>query len=143
MGKLQRRLRELTASVGQVWRRRDRPVAAGPRARTGRPRPDLGDLRRSDMGRKAEEMYRDLRSGETGRRAQEAFRDLRGSDTARKAEETLRDLRGSDTARKAQNRVREFRDSGTGRKAEATIQEAEAAARAAYLRLRKSRGEDR
>ena len=55
----------------------------------------------------------------------------------------MRDLRGSDTARKAQDRVRDFRESETGRKAEATIQEAEAAARAAYLRLRRSMGEDR
>jgi hypothetical protein len=55
----------------------------------------------------------------------------------------LRDLRNSDTARKAQSKVREFRDSETGRKAEATIQEAEAAARAAYLRLRRPTDEDR
>src|ERR1700749_3777189 len=70
-------------------------------------------------------------------------RDLPRRDAGHKAEETLRDLRSSDTARKAQSRVREFRTSETGRKAEATIQEAEAAARAAYLRLRKSMGEDK
>ena len=37
--------------------------------------------------------------------------------------------------------MREFRESETGRKAESTIQEAEAAARAAYLRLRRSMGD--
>ena len=143
MGKFERQLRDLMASFRSVWRWRGQRGPADPRAQGGRPRPDLGDLRRNDAGQKAEEMYRDLRSGETGRRAQEAFNDLRASETGRKAEDTLRDLRRSDTARKAQNRVREFRDSETGRKAEATIQEAEAAARAAYLRLRKSMGEDR
>ena len=50
----------------------------------------------------------------------------------------MRDLRDSETARKAQETVREFRESERGRKAEGTIQEAEAAARAAYLRLRRS-----
>ena len=143
MGKFERQFRDLMASFRSVWRWRGRAGPDDSRAQGGRPRPDLGDLRRSNAGQKAEEMYRDLRTGETGRKAQEAFRDLRASETGRKAEETLRDLRGSDTARKAQNRVREFRDSETGRKAEATIQEAEAAARAAYLRLRKSMGEDR
>ena len=143
MGKFERQLRDLMSSFRSVWRWRARSGPDDPRARGGRPRPDLGDLRGSDAGQKAEEMYRDLRSGETGRKAQEAFHDLRASDTGRKAEETLRDLRSSDTARKAQSRVREFRASETGQKAEATIQEAEAAARAAYLRLRKSMGEDR
>ena len=143
MGKFERQLHDLMASFRSVWRWRARPGPTDPRAHGGRPRPDLGDLRRSDAGQKAEEMYRDVRGGETGRRAHEAFRDLRGSDTGRKAEETLRDLRSSETARKAQDRVRDFRASETGRKAEATIQEAEAAARAAYLRLRRSMGEDR
>src|SRR6201996_4056553 len=143
MGKFERQLRDLFASFRSAWRWRAKPGPADPRAQGGRPRPDLGDLRGSDAGQKAEEMYRDLRSGETGRKAQEAFRDLRKSDTGRKAEESLRDLRGSDTARKAQDRVREFRASETGKKAESTIQEAEAAARAAYLRLRKSMGEDK
>ena len=138
MGKFERQLRDLMASIRSAWRWRARPGPTDPRAHGGRPRPDLGDLRGSDAGQKAEEKYR-----ETGRRAQETFKDLRQSETGRKAEEALRDLRSSDTARKAQNRVREFRDSDTGRKAEATIQEAEAAARAAYLRLRKSMGEDR
>jgi hypothetical protein len=68
---------------------------------------------------------------------------MRQSETGRKAEGALHDLRSSDTARKAQSRVREFRKSETGRKAEATIADAEAAARAAYLRLRKSMDEDR
>jgi hypothetical protein len=143
MGKFERQLRDLMASIRSAWRWRARPGPTDPRAQGGRPRPDLGDLRGTDAGQKAEEMYRDLRSGEAGRRAQETFKDLRQSETGRKAEEALRDLRSSETARKAQNRMREFRDSDTGRKAEATIQEAEAAARAAYLRLRKSMGEDR
>lgn len=143
MGKFERQLRDLMASFRSAWHWRARPGSGDPRARGGRPRPDLGDVRGSDAGQKAEEMYRDLRSGEAGRRAQQAFQDLRQSETGRKAGETLRDLRDSDTARKAQNRVRDFRDSETGRKAEATIQEAEAAARAAYLRLRRSMGEDR
>jgi hypothetical protein len=143
MGNFERQLRDLMASIRSAWRWRARSGPADPRAQGGRPRPDLGDLRRSDAGQKAEEMYQDLRSGEAGRKAQDAFQDLRKSETGRKAEETLHDLRSSDTARKAQNRVREFRDSETGRKAETTIQEAEAAARAAYLRLRKSMGEDR
>ena len=143
MGNFERQLRDLFASFRSAWRWRGRPGSADPRAQGGRPRPDLGDVRGSDAGQKAEEMYRDLRTGEAGRKAQEAFRDLRGSDTGRKAEETLRDLRSSDTARKAQSRVREFRKSETGRKAEATIADAEAAARAAYLRLRKSMDEDR
>ena len=137
MGKFERQLRDLMASIRSAWRWRARPGPTDPRAQGGRPRPDLGDLRDSDAGQRAEEMYR-----ETGRRAQETFKDLRQSETGRKAEEALRDLRSSDTARKAQNRVREFRDSDTGRKAEATIQEAEAAARAAYLRLRRSMGDD-
>jgi hypothetical protein len=143
MGKFERQLRDLMTSIRSAWRWRARPGPTDPRAQGGRPRPDLGDLRGSDTGQKAEEMYRDLRNGETGRRAQEAFRDLRQSDTGRKAEDALRDLRSSDTARKAQSRVRDFRASETGRKAEATIQEAEAAARAAYLRLRRSMDEDR
>ena len=143
MGKFERQLRDLMASIRSAWRWRARPGPTDPRARGGRPRPDLGDLRGSDAGQKAEEMYRDLRGGEAGRRAQETLHDLRQSETGRKAEEALRDLRSSDAARKAQNRVREFRASDTGRKAEATIQEAEAAARAAYLRLRRSMGEDR
>jgi hypothetical protein len=143
MGKFERQLHDLMASIRSAWRWRARPGPTDPRAQGGRPRPDLGDLRGSDTGQKAEEMYRDLRNGETGRRAQEAFRDLRQSDTGHKAEDALRDLRSSDTARKAQNRVRDFRASETGRKAEATIQEAEAAARAAYLRLRRSMDEDR
>jgi hypothetical protein len=143
MGNFERQLRDLMASIRSAWRWRARSGPADPRAQGGRPRPDLGDLRRSDAGQKAEEMYQDLRSGGAGRKAQDAFQDLRKSETGRKAEETLHDLRSSDTARKAQNRVREFRDSETGRKAETTIQEAEAAARAAYLRLRKSMGEDR
>src|ERR1700759_3244234 len=143
MGKFERQLRDLISSFRSAWRWRARPGPTDPRAQGGRPRPDLGDVRDSNAGQKAEEMYNDLRSGETGRKAQEAFRDLRDSDTGRKAEETLRDLRSSDTARKAQDRVREFRDSETGRKGEATIQAAEAAARAACLRLRRSMGEDR
>ncbi|HEX4256008.1 MAG TPA: hypothetical protein VH089_13010 [Streptosporangiaceae bacterium] len=143
MGNFERQLRDLFASFRSAWRWRARSGPADPRAQGGRPRPDLGDLRRSDAGQKAEEMYQDLRSGDAGRKAQDAFRDLRQSDSGRKAEETLRDLRGSDTARKAQDRVHDFRASETGKKAEATIQEAEAAARAAYLRLRKSMGEDK
>jgi hypothetical protein len=143
MGKFERQLRDLFSSFRSAWRWRAKPGATDPRAQGGRPRPDLGDVRGSDAGQKAEEMYRDLRSGDAGRKAQDAFRDLRQSDTGRKAEDTLRDLRGSDTARKAQDRVRDFRASETGKKAEATIQEAEAAARAAYLRLRKSMGEDK
>src|SRR6201996_5118064 len=127
MGKFERQLRDLFSSFRSAWRWRAKPGAADPRARGGRPCPDLGDVRGSAAGQKAEEMYRDLRSGEAGRKAQDAFRDLRRSETGRKAEETLRDLRGSET----------------GRKAESTIQEAEAAARAAYLRLRKSMGEDK
>ena len=143
MGKFERQLRDLFSSFRSAWRWRAKPGAADPRAQGGRPRPDLGDVRDSNAGQKAEEMYQDLRSGDAARKAQDAFRDLRQSDTGRKAEETLRDLRGSDTARKAQDRVRDFRASDTGKKAEATIQEAEAAARAAYLRLRKSMGEDK
>jgi hypothetical protein len=143
MGKFEQQLRDLMASFRSAWRWRGRPGPADPRAQGGRPRPDLGDVRGSDAGQKAEEIYRDLRSGETGRKAQEAFRDLRQSETGRKAEDALRDLRSSDTARKAQNRVRDFRASETGRKAESTIQEAEAAARAAYLRFRRSTDEDR
>jgi hypothetical protein len=126
MGNFERQLRDLMTSIRSAWRWRARSGPTDPRAQGGRPRPDLGDVRSSDAGQKAEEMYRDLRTGETGR----------------KAEEALHDLRSSDTARKAQSRVREFRKSETGRKAEATIQEAEAAARAAYLRLRKSMDED-
>jgi hypothetical protein len=143
MGKFERQLRDLMASIRSTWRWRARPGPSDPRAQGGRPRPDLGDVRRSDAGQKAEELYRDLRSGEAGQKAQDALRDLRKSETGRKAEEALRDLRRSDTARKAQNKVREFRDSETGRKAEATIADAEAAARAAYLRLRKPKDEDR
>ena len=143
MGKFERQLHDLMASIRSAWRWRARPGPTDSRAQGGRPRPDLGDLRGSDAGQKAEEMYRDLRGGEAGRRAQETLHDLRQSETGRKAEEALRDLRSSDAARKAQNRVREFRTSDTGRKAESTIQEAEAAARAAYLRLRRSMGEDR
>jgi hypothetical protein len=143
MGNFERQLRDLMASFRSAWRWRARSGPADPRAQGGRPRPDLGDVRGSDAGQKAEEMYRDLRTGETGRKAQDAFRDMRQSETGRKTEEALHDLRSSDTARKAQSRVREFRKSETGRKAEATIQEAEAAARAAYLRLRKSMDEDR
>jgi hypothetical protein len=143
MGKFERQLRDLFSSFRSAWRWRAKPGPTDPRAQGGRPRPDLGDVRDSNAGQKAEEMYQDLRSGDAARKAQDAFRDLRQSDTGRKAEETLRDLRGSDTARKAQDRVRDFRASDTGKKAEATIQEAEAAARAAYLRLRKSMGEDK
>ena len=139
MGNFERQLRDLMASIRSAWRWRARSGPTDPRAQGGRPRPDLGDVRGSDAGQKAEETYRDLR---TGRKAQDAFRDMRQSETGRKAEEALHDLRSSDTARKAQSRVREFRKSETGRKAEATIQEAEAAARAAYLRLRKSMDED-
>ena len=139
MGNFERQLRDLMASIRSAWRWRARSGPTDPRAQGGRPRPDLGDVRGSDAGQKAEEMYLDLR---TGRKAQDAFRDMRQSETGRKAEEALHDLRSSDTARKAQSRVREFRKSETGRKAEATIQEAEAAARAAYLRLRKSMDED-
>src|SRR6201992_1862911 len=143
MGKFERQLRALVSSFRAAWGWRSKPGPTDPRAQGGRPRPDLGDVRDSNDGQKAEEMYQDLRSGDAARKAQDAFRDLRQSDTGRKAEETLRDLRGSDTARKAQDRVRDFRASDTGKKAEATIQEAEAAARAAYLRLRKSMGEDK
>jgi hypothetical protein len=143
MGNFERQLRDLMSSIRSAWRWRARSGPTDPRAQGGRPRPDLGDVRRNNTGQKAEEMYQDLRSGDAARRAQDTFKDLRQSDTGRKAEETLRDLRGGDTARKAQERVREFRDSETGRKAEATIQEAEQAARAAYLRLRRSMGEDR
>ena len=143
MGKFERQLRDLFSSFRSAWRWRAKPGPTDPRAQGGRPRPDLGDVRDSNAGQKAEEMYQDLRSGDAARKAQDAFRDLRQSETGRKAEETLRDLRGSDTARKAQDRVRDFRASDTGKKAEATIQEAEAAARAAYLRLRKSMGEDK
>jgi hypothetical protein len=50
-------------------------------------------------------------------------------------------LRDSGTARKAEASLRDFRESERGRKAEATIQEAEAAARAAYLRIRRSMGD--
>ena len=53
----------------------------------------------------------------------------------------MRDLRNSEAAQKAQATMREFRGSETGRKAESTIQEADAAARAAYLRLRRSMGD--
>ena len=143
MGKFERQLRDLFSSFRSAWRWRAKPGPTDPRAQGGRPRPDLGDVRDSNAGQKAEEMYRDLRTRETSRKAQEALRDMRQSETGRKAEEALHDLRRSDAARKAQSRVHEFRKSETGRKAEATIQEAEAAARAAYLRLRRSMGEDR
>lgn len=131
MGQFERRLRDIvnpvstgltrwwcSSSVRRAWRRRADGRTAGS---TGRPG-DLGDLRRSETARKAEAALRDLRDSETARKAQDAVRDLRDTDTVRKAQVTVRDLR----------------DSETGRKAEATIQEAQAAARAAYLRLRRS-----
>jgi hypothetical protein len=121
MGQFERRIRSLVDSIRSSWRRRP---SRGTEA-DGRPRRDVGDLRNSNAARKAEA----------------AFRDLRDSETARKAQEAVRDLRDSETARKAQEAVRDLRDSETGRKAEATIQEAEAAARAAYLRLRRSMGD--
>jgi hypothetical protein len=83
---------------------------------------------------------RDLRNSETVRKAQAAFRDVRDGEAGRKAQQAIRDLRDSDTARKAQARAREFRESEAGRRAEATIQEAESAARSAYLRIRRSMG---
>jgi hypothetical protein len=147
MGQYERRLRDLvnpvstgltrwwcSSSVRRAWRRRADGRAAGS---TGRPR-DLRDLRRSEAARKAEAALRDFRDGETARKAQDAVRDLRDSEAARKAQDAVRDLRDTDTARKAEATVRDLRASETGRKAEATIQEAEAAARAAYLRLRRS-----
>ena len=64
MGKFERQFRDLMASFRSVWRWRGRARPDDPRAQGGRPRPDLGDLRRSDAGQKAEEMYRDLRTGD-------------------------------------------------------------------------------
>ena len=111
----------------------------------GQPRRGPRDLRRTEAARKAQEAVRDVRTsdgpGGAARAAREAVRDLRDSDTARKAQEAVRDLRNSEAAQKAQATMREFRESETGRKAESTIQEAEAAARAAYLRLRRSMGD--
>jgi hypothetical protein len=147
MGQFERRLRDLAnpvssgftrwwcnSSVRRAWRRRVDGDAAGSKARTS----DLRDLRRGEAARKAEAALRELRDSETARKAQDAVRDLRDSETARKAQDAVRDLRDTDTARKAQATVRDLRATETGRKAEATIQEAEAAARAAYLRLRRS-----
>ena len=120
MGQFERRLSRWwsNSSVRRAWRRRADRDAAGS---TGRTR-ELRDLRRSETARKAEAALRELRDSETARKAQDAVRDLRDTETARKAQATVRDLRATDT----------------GRKAEATIQEAEAAARAAYLRVRRS-----
>jgi hypothetical protein len=151
MGPFERRLRNLvnpvstgitqwwcSSSARRAWRRRMERGAA----RTTRHPRDLGDLRHSETARKAQEALRDLRGSDTARRAQDALRDLRDSETARKTQDALRDLRDTEAARKAQATVRDFRASERGRKAEATIQEAEAAARAAYLRLRRSMGDD-
>jgi hypothetical protein len=139
MGKFEHQLRDLFSSLQSAWRRHARGGAAdGP---GGQPRRNPGDLRRTEAARKAQEAVRDVRTGEASRRAQEAVRDLRHSDTARKAQEAVRDLRNSEAGQKAQATMREFRESETGRKAESTIQEAEAAARAAYLRLRRSMGD--
>ena len=141
MGKFERQLRDLFSSLQSAWRRHARGGADGRPDPGGQPRRNHGDLRRTEAARKAQEAVRDVRTGEASRRAQEAVRDLRSSDTARKAQEAVRDLRNSEAAQKAQATMREFRESETGRKAESTIQEAEAAARAAYLRLRRSMGD--
>lgn len=125
MGKLERQFHDLISSIRSSWRRRVRSTSPG----------------RTETARKAEAAYREVRSGEAGRRAQEAIRDFRDSESARKATGAVRDLRDSETARKAEAAVRDFRTGERGRKAEATIQEAEAAARAAYLRLRRSMGD--
>jgi len=63
------------------------------------------------------------------------------TETARKAEAAYREVRSGEAGRRAQEAIRDFRTGERGRKAEATIQEAEAAARAAYLRLRRSMGD--
>ena len=133
MTQFERRLRDLVNPVStgltrwwcnsaarRAWRQRAR---GRPPGNTGLPG-DLRNLRNSDAARKAQAALRDVRDGEAGRRAQQAVRDLRDSEAARKAQAT----------------AREFRESEAGRRAEATIQEAEAAARAAYLRIRRSMG---
>jgi hypothetical protein len=148
MGKFEQQVRDLVSSLQSLWRRHARGGAAGPPDPGGQPRRNPGDLRRTEAARKAEgagrrakEAVRDFRDSATARKAHEAVRDLRDSDTARKAQEAVRDLRNTEAAQKAQATMREFRESETGRKAESTIQEAEAAARAAYLRLRRSMGD--
>jgi hypothetical protein len=125
MGKFEQQLRDLFSSLQSAWRRHARGGTGGRPAPGGQPRRGPGDLRRTEAARKAQEAVRDVRTGEASRRAQEAVRDLRNSEAAQKAQATMR----------------EFRESETGRKAESTIQEAEAAARAAYLRLRRSMGD--
>jgi hypothetical protein len=133
MTQFERRLRDLMNPVStgltrwwcnsaarRAWRQRARGRPPGNTRLPG----DLRDLRNSEAVRKAQAALRDVRDGEAGRRAQQA----------------IRDLRDSEAARKAQGTAREFRESEAGRRAEATIQEAEAAARAAYLRIRRSMG---
>ena len=149
MTQFERRLRDLVNPVStgltrwwcnsaarRAWRRRARGRPPG----TARLPGDFRDLRNSEAVRKAQAALRDVRDGEAGRRAQQAIRDLRDGETGRRAQEALRDLRDSEAARKAQATAREFRESEAGRRAEATIHEAEAAARAAYLRIRRSMG---
>ena len=134
MTQFERRLRDLVNPVStgltrwwcnsaarRAWRQRVRGRAPGNTRLPG----DLRDLRNSEAARKAQAALRDVRDGEAGRRAQQAIRDLRDSEAGRKAQAT----------------AREFRESDAGRRAEATIQEAEAAARAAYLRIRRSMGD--
>ena len=139
MGKLERQFHDLISSIRSSWRRRARSTFPG---RTEAARKTEAYRERSgEAGRRAQEAIRDFRTGETARKATEAVQDLRDSETARRAAGAVRDLRDSETARKAEAAVRDFRTGERGRKAEATIQEAEAAARAAYLRLRRSMGD--
>ena len=138
MGKLERQFHDLISSIRSSWHRRARSTFPG---RTEAARRAEAYRERSGEGRRAQEAIRDFRTGETARKATEAVQDLRDTETARRAAGAVRDLRDSETARKAEAAVRVFRTGERGRKAEATIQEAEAAARAAYLRLRRSMGD--
>ena len=141
MGKLERQFHDLISSIRSSWRRRVRSTSPGRTETARKAEAAYREVRSGEAGRRAQEAIRDFRDSETARKATEAVRDLRDSETARRATEAVHDLRDSETARKAEAAVRDFRTGERGRKAEATIQEAEAAARAAYLRLRRSMGD--
>ena len=131
MGKFERQLRDLFSSLQSAWHRHAEaaPAAgrtpAGSRAGSRGPAPHGGGPQGAGSGAR--------RPDGRGRR--------QASTSRPEAQEAVRDLRNSEAAQKAQATMREFRESETGRKAESTIQEAEAAARAAYLRLRRSMGD--
>lgn len=117
MGRIESRIKELTARLSQWWsssaktarqQRADRTAKLRQEAtaRAQRAASRVQDFRESDRGQRAASKLNDLRTSEPAKRAEAAFNDLRASDTGKKAEQALADLRQRESVKKAEESAR-------------------------------------